>query len=261
MSWSRPAGSLHSHHHLAAPNDDRLALLMVTIGPGSLGKSASVRLRPGATTSRPQPTCVRKTPPRARARKGLKNVGQPARSRPVRPRRRSCERRVGRTLGAAQKPPVLLSALVRLAQMADAVVALESHRAGAKMFFTVTCETRSHPRTLGFHVECGSNCRSSFFPEMHADPGLARISLLAGKKQGISSVLASVIRISHRKSLLDQSLTTKFPTHRNREAIGLLQGIWSAHQGSPPLDQGRPRFELVHGVDPKFLCDSLPRIP
>src|SRR5215472_19256522 len=56
-------------------------------------------------------------------------------------------------------------------------------------------------------------------------PELRGISLLAGKKQGISSVLASVNPIWHRKSPLDQSLTAKFPAHRNRELIGLLQGI------------------------------------
>src|SRR5215472_10103478 len=70
--------------------------------------------------------------------------------------------------------------------------------------------------------------------------GPAGFSLLAGKKQGISSVLASVIPIWHRKSLLDQWLRAKFPTHRSRELIELLQGIYSAHQGSLRLDQGRP---------------------
>ena len=68
------------------------------------------------------------------------------------------------------------------------------------------------------------------WPQDDLRPSSARsnapgVSLLAGKKQGISSVLAFVIPIWHRKGLLDQSLTAKFPTHRNRELIGLLQGI------------------------------------
>src|SRR5215472_2549313 len=77
-------------------------------------------------------------------------------------------------------------------------------------------------------------------------PGPAGFSLLAGKKQGISSVPASVIPIWHRKNLLDQSLTAKFPTHRSRELMGLLQGIWSAHQGSLRSDQGKPIHRAAH---------------
>src|SRR4029077_18797457 len=64
-------------------------------------------------------------------------------------------------------------------------------------------------------------------------------SLLAGKIQGISSILASVARILGRNSHNNQSLTRKFPTHRNRELIGLYQGIKSAYQGNFLPDQGR----------------------
>src|ERR1700730_9607849 len=46
--------------------------------------------------------------------------------------------------------------------------------------------------------------------------------------QGISSVLASGPRIRCLKGHYDQSLTGKFPTHRNRELIVSYQGIKSA---------------------------------
>jgi len=48
----------------------------------------------------------------------------------------------------------------------------------------------------------------------------ARNSLLAGKIQGNSSILASSVQISRRKRELAQMLTVKFPTQRNRELIG-----------------------------------------
>src|SRR6516162_8553308 len=51
-----------------------------------------------------------------------------------------------------------------------------------------------------------------------------RISLLAGKIQGISSTLALVSRINHQNGYYNQSLTRKFPTRRNRELIGPYQG-------------------------------------
>jgi len=47
----------------------------------------------------------------------------------------------------------------------------------------------------------------------------ARNSLLAGKIQGNSSILASSVQISRRKRELAQMLTVKFPTQRNRELI------------------------------------------
>ena len=67
-----------------------------------------------------------------------------------------------------------------------------------------------------------------------------RNSLLAGKIQGNSSILLSEIRISDRKRDEDQRLTDEFPTQPNREIISPEQGIKSAHQGSPPPDQGNP---------------------
>ena len=48
----------------------------------------------------------------------------------------------------------------------------------------------------------------------------SRNSLLAGKIQGNSSILASSVQISRRKRELAQMLTVKFPTQRNRELIG-----------------------------------------
>src|SRR6266850_2594584 len=50
--------------------------------------------------------------------------------------------------------------------------------------------------------------------------------------QGISSTLASVARICRRNGYYNQSLTSKFPTRRNRELIGPYQGIKSAYQRS-----------------------------
>ena len=64
-------------------------------------------------------------------------------------------------------------------------------------------------------------------------------SLLAGKKQGISSILASIARICGRKRPNDQYLTSKFPTEPNRELIGPHQGIKWAYQGGFLPDQGR----------------------
>src|SRR6266446_4077946 len=64
-------------------------------------------------------------------------------------------------------------------------------------------------------------------------------SLLAGNLQGISSTLASVARICRRNGDYNQSLTSRFPTRRNRELIGPYQGIKSAYQGSFPPNQGR----------------------
>jgi hypothetical protein len=64
-------------------------------------------------------------------------------------------------------------------------------------------------------------------------------SLLAGKIQGISLILASVARIRGRNGHNNQSLTRKFPTQRNRELIGPYQGIKSAYQGNFLSDQGR----------------------
>jgi hypothetical protein len=65
-------------------------------------------------------------------------------------------------------------------------------------------------------------------------------SLLAGKIQGNSSILASVIGIPYQKYYYNQRLTIKFPTQRNRELIVPEQGIKSAHQGCFPADQGIP---------------------
>src|SRR5712664_3829669 len=64
-------------------------------------------------------------------------------------------------------------------------------------------------------------------------------SLLAGNLQGISSTLASVARICRQNVYYNQSLTSKFPTRRNRELIGPYQGIKSAYKGNFLLDQGR----------------------
>src|SRR6266850_6656613 len=57
--------------------------------------------------------------------------------------------------------------------------------------------------------------------------------------QGISSTLASVARICRRNGYYNQSLTSKFPTRRNRELIGPYQGIKSGYQGSFSPNQGR----------------------
>src|SRR6266478_10147823 len=57
--------------------------------------------------------------------------------------------------------------------------------------------------------------------------------------QGISSILASVVRIFGRNAHNNQLLTSKFPTERNRELIGQYQGTKSAYQGSFLSDQGR----------------------
>ena len=62
---------------------------------------------------------------------------------------------------------------------------------------------------------------------------------LAGKIQGISSILASVVRIYGRNGHNNQYLTSKFPTQQNRELIGPYQGVKSAYQGSFLPDQGR----------------------
>jgi hypothetical protein len=59
-----------------------------------------------------------------------------------------------------------------------------------------------------------------------------------GKIQGISLVLASGTRSGRLNPYYNQSLTSKFPTRRNRELNGLQQGIKSAHQGNFSPDQG-----------------------
>jgi hypothetical protein len=67
----------------------------------------------------------------------------------------------------------------------------------------------------------------------------SQIPCYAGKIQGISSTLTSVTRICRRNGDYNQSLTSKFPTRRNRELIDPYQGIKSAYQGSFVPDQGR----------------------
>ena len=64
------------------------------------------------------------------------------------------------------------------------------------------------------------------------------IPCYTGKIQGISLVLASGTRIGRLNPYYNQSLTSKFPTRRNRELNGLQQGIKSAHQGNFSPDQG-----------------------
>ena len=49
---------------------------------------------------------------------------------------------------------------------------------------------------------------------------------------GISSILASVVRIYGRNGHNNQYFTSKYPTERNRELIEQYQGIKSAYQGS-----------------------------
>jgi len=66
------------------------------------------------------------------------------------------------------------------------------------------------------------------------------ISLLAGKRQGNSSILASDVRISIESTSEISGLHDEFPALRNREIIVPKQGIKSAHQGSVPPDQERP---------------------
>jgi hypothetical protein len=65
------------------------------------------------------------------------------------------------------------------------------------------------------------------------------IPCLAGKIQGISSVLASGTRIRRLKNHYDQSLTIKFPTHSNRELIMPYQGIKSGIAGNFSARSGK----------------------
>src|SRR6267143_81605 len=94
--------------------------------------------------------------------------------------------------------------------------------------FRASSRKRSSQQTLRWRRQSGAN--SSL-----GGPN----SLLAGNLQGISSTLASVARICRQNVYYNQSLTSKFPTRRNRELIGPYQGIKSAYQGSLPPNQGR----------------------
>ncbi len=86
-----------------------------------------------------------------------------------------------------------------------------------------------------------------------ANSSLPRNSLLAGKIQGISSILASVVRIYGRNGHNNQYLTSKFPTQQNRELIGPYQGIKSTYQGSCLPDQGKvPGLGFLPGAGGKF---------
>src|SRR6516162_8630565 len=67
-----------------------------------------------------------------------------------------------------------------------------------------------------------------------------RNSLLAGKIQGNSSILASDIQFSIESTSRIRDLQSKFPAKWNREIIVPEQGIKSADQGSFSPDQGRP---------------------
>jgi len=55
--------------------------------------------------------------------------------------------------------------------------------------------------------------------QSRANSSLKANSLLAGKIQGTSSILASGVRITDRNYDEDQCFTGKFPTQRNRELI------------------------------------------
>ena len=78
-----------------------------------------------------------------------------------------------------------------------------------------------------------------------ANSSLKPNSLLAGKIQGISSILALVTCICRRNGHYNQCFTSKFPTQRNRELIRPYQGIKSAYQGNIRPDQGRTSLARV----------------
>jgi hypothetical protein len=65
-------------------------------------------------------------------------------------------------------------------------------------------------------------------------------SLLAGSLQGISSERGSAARQRQQKSASNQSLTSQFPTHLNREFLAALQGIQNGEQGNFYAEQGDP---------------------
>jgi hypothetical protein len=68
----------------------------------------------------------------------------------------------------------------------------------------------------------------------------AQNSLLAGNLQGISSKRGSAARQRQQKRASNQSLTSQFPTHPNREFLAALQGIQNGEQGNFYAEQGDP---------------------
>jgi hypothetical protein len=66
----------------------------------------------------------------------------------------------------------------------------------------------------------------------------ARNSLLAGRMQGIPSNRGLAARQRQQKKASNQSLTTQFSTHQNREFFAALQGIQNGDQGKFRAEQG-----------------------
>jgi hypothetical protein len=75
----------------------------------------------------------------------------------------------------------------------------------------------SNPRSTMKRRKSGSQWTPRWRGQSRANP--SRYSLLAGNIQGISSTLASVIRICYQNGDYNQSFTSKFPTQQNRELI------------------------------------------
>jgi|SRR6516164_7770294 len=73
--------------------------------------------------------------------------------------------------------------------------------------------------------------------QSRANPSLTPNSLLAGKMQGIPSIVGSTARQAERKRAPSQWLTSQFPTHRSREFFTPLQGIKSGDQENFRADQ------------------------
>ena len=67
---------------------------------------------------------------------------------------------------------------------------------------------------------------------------------------GISSIWTSETRQRWLKTLSKQCVTSKFPTHPNREFSAALQGIKSGDQGNFHPDQGIPLSPLFWGLLP-----------
>jgi len=76
-----------------------------------------------------------------------------------------------------------------------------------------------HAVWLYLRLETGSHMTLRWRRQSRANSSLKANSLLAGKIQGTSSILASGVRITDRNYDEDQCLTGKFPTQRNRELI------------------------------------------
>ena len=70
--------------------------------------------------------------------------------------------------------------------------------------------------------------------QSRANWSLTPNSLLAGKMQGISSILGSMTRQRARKRVPSQWLPGQFPTQPSREFFAPLQGIKSGRHGKFP---------------------------